>query len=105
MQSRLHTVRALRRAGARQLNHHSSADVWLEQGLRAGVIPDSEQVAPAAPSSMWAAHNGRVMLFDVCPSHVHDLQAHWDTYNLSSSIGPPHDVRWGVLDHVLDYRK
>ena len=82
MQSRVHTVIALRRAGARQLNHHSSVDVWLEQGLRAGVIPYSEKVAPAAASSMWAAHNGRVLLFDVCPSHVHDLQPHWDTYDL-----------------------
>ena len=57
------------------------------------------------PQSMWAAHNGTVIFFEVHPRHAHHLKPHWDTYHLTHRLAAPQHTTWGPLERLVDYRR
>lgn len=86
----------------------ATLDTFLALHLNEGTAPEASP--PRRPNecsqSMWAARNGRLVLFDAHRDHAKDLERHWDAYHLSDMVGEPDhpEVAWGRLDHLEDNR-
>ena len=98
-------------AGATLRAIPATLDTFLALHLNERTAPEACAPTPPLrqaphPQSMWAARNGRMVLFDAHRDHADDLESHWDAYHLSDMVGDPDHpgVAWGRLDHLEDNR-